>query len=364
MAAASNTAELPNQPSLRAVAKLAGVSAMTVSRVLRNHPSVSPRARLQVQKAARELGYRPDPEVAKLMHHLRSRRRPAFQAALCALTNHVVPYSLYTQSLIRGAQERARLRGYGFEVMRIAEGEAERRGLQRMLRSRGVEGVMLLPMTSAASFGNLLEWDNFSVIATTSSVLSPNVHCVIPNHYRNTREVCRRLTALGYRRIGLVLTQEHLDRIHHAFAAAVMWHGVANLDTFVPPFIHSGPQPRGLAGWLKREKPDVILAHSDTVCRGLAKMLDLTIPGSIAFASTNTVPASSIAGIDELPEEIGAVAADLLTGMIQRGEKGLPGVGTTTLIEGRWIEARSCPRVPAARAKPRPVDPARLIYRE
>ena len=48
------------------VAKLAGVSYQTVSRVINNHPYVSDEARQRVQKAIDTLGYRPSKVATKL----------------------------------------------------------------------------------------------------------------------------------------------------------------------------------------------------------------------------------------------------------------------------------------------------------
>src|SRR6476661_5276370 len=79
--------EAASRPSLRHVARLAGVSAMTVSRALGNRPRVSAETRAAVRRIAAEIGYRPDPDVAKLMHHLRTRRKLVFQGSVCALTN-------------------------------------------------------------------------------------------------------------------------------------------------------------------------------------------------------------------------------------------------------------------------------------
>jgi LacI family transcriptional regulator len=46
--------------TIRQIAKLAGVSHSSVSRVLNNHPNVSPETREQVQKAINQTGYQPD----------------------------------------------------------------------------------------------------------------------------------------------------------------------------------------------------------------------------------------------------------------------------------------------------------------
>ena len=59
--------------SLRAISEKTGVTRMAVSLALRGKPGVSAATREKVAAAARELGYAPDPEVSKLMAHIRSR---------------------------------------------------------------------------------------------------------------------------------------------------------------------------------------------------------------------------------------------------------------------------------------------------
>ena len=51
---------------------------MTVSRALGGRGRIAEETRAEIRAIAERLGYRPDPEVAKLMHHLRvgKRRRP------------------------------------------------------------------------------------------------------------------------------------------------------------------------------------------------------------------------------------------------------------------------------------------------
>jgi DNA-binding LacI/PurR family transcriptional regulator len=53
-------AKSPRDPGMMDVARLAGVSHQTVSRVLNEHPSVAARTRVRVRAAIAELGYRPN----------------------------------------------------------------------------------------------------------------------------------------------------------------------------------------------------------------------------------------------------------------------------------------------------------------
>jgi transcriptional regulator with XRE-family HTH domain len=66
-------------PTMRDVARRAGVSVSTVSLALRNSPLVSAETQAAVRAAVAELGYRVNPYVAA---HMRSRRKP--QAGVAA----------------------------------------------------------------------------------------------------------------------------------------------------------------------------------------------------------------------------------------------------------------------------------------
>ncbi|RMF45360.1 MAG: LacI family transcriptional regulator, partial [Anaerolineae bacterium] len=50
----------PSRPTIRDVARLAGVSHQTVSRVINGSDSVAPETRQRVEAAIAELGYRPN----------------------------------------------------------------------------------------------------------------------------------------------------------------------------------------------------------------------------------------------------------------------------------------------------------------
>src|SRR5690606_2453698 len=98
--------------------------------------------------------------------------------------------------------------------------------VQRMLRSRGVEGILLLPQITPVDLTGLLDWSGFSVVSASASATGPAVHGVIPHHFANTLLLCRTLHGRGFRRIGLVVDAAHDLRSVHGFTAAVTWHGL------------------------------------------------------------------------------------------------------------------------------------------
>jgi DNA-binding LacI/PurR family transcriptional regulator len=228
-------------------------------------------------------------------------------------------------------------------VFRYDERPGARPDLQRILASRGVEGIVLLPVATPRAVVDLMQWREFSVISTTYGVLAPTFHRVVPHQFANGLQICDAIARAGYRRIGVVLPAAHDLRVHHGFSGAAAWQGLVGGTEIVRPLLHAGDLPGDaeLKAWFKREQPDAIIAAGDKECRPIAQQLGLRVPGPVAFASANKAGRSIFAGIDERPEEIGATAIEQLAGMIQRGERGVPAVPKVVMVDGRWIQGRS-----------------------
>jgi DNA-binding LacI/PurR family transcriptional regulator len=324
----------------REIAARAGVSNATVSLALRHHPRISAATRDRVLRMADELGYRPDPQIAKLMFRLRSQRAPGFQSTIAALTTTAEGYDLpYLAGIRESAKARAETLGYAFTLVRVPDSATQKASLQRMLVSRGIEGLLLLPLAVPRSVVDWLDWSHFSVVAATYGVLAPQFHRVVPHQFGNTLQLCEELAKLGYRRIGLVTTSEHDLVVHHGFSAAVAWQSLLGGTELVRPLVGAGQLPTEgeLRPWFRRERPDVILAAGEGDTRRIARILGLAIPGPIGFAVTDRQPDSLVAGIDERPEEIGAAAIDLLHTKIVSGNVGIPRVPTVAMVPGEWV---------------------------
>lgn len=332
-------------PTLRLVSALAGVSAMTASRALGSQGRIAEDTRQRILAIAAKIGYRPDPELRKLMQHLRKRRRTTFQSVICAVTTRsTASKEPYCEAVAAGAKRQAEQRGYGFMLLRLAPDPAAWSGVQRILLSRGVQAVLLLPQLQPVDLTRLLDWSKFSAVAATSSIVAPSLHRVVPHHFANALLLCRELSALGHRRIGLVIGREHDLRVNHLFTAAVTWHGLNEAREFVPPLVYADSVGSEIRPWFSRTRPDVIVATEDAVALACAQALRLKAPRSVAFACTSIArlgkgEGSPIPGIDELPDQIGAAAVDLLTNMVEKRVQGVPAATTVTLISGRWCHS-------------------------
>src|SRR5258706_8042932 len=88
-------------PTISDVAKLAGVSAATVSRVMNGADNVQPDTRLKVEQAIANLGYQPNFQARSL----RSKRTDTIALAIPELTNY------FWTTIARGVQDAVQAKG-------------------------------------------------------------------------------------------------------------------------------------------------------------------------------------------------------------------------------------------------------------
>src|SRR3954470_7771047 len=142
MSSLANKGHRPRAVVMADVAKLAGVSLQTVSRVINDSPHVRDETRVRVQEAMRKLEYRPNP-VARALVTGRSR------------TLGVVSFdtTLYgPASTLFGIERAAHQAGYFVSIVSLKslERAAVLSAVQR-LRDQGVDGIVVTaPQESAA----------------------------------------------------------------------------------------------------------------------------------------------------------------------------------------------------------------------
>ena len=256
--------------TMRTIAAAAGVSVQAVSLALRKHPTVGSGTRARIEALARELGYTPDPQLTKLMQHLRAGRGKRFTASVCALTTRPPrAEETFCDLLLEGAREAARAAGFALHVVHVDSDEMAGERLPRMLRQRGVEGVLLLPMAGLEVLDTLLDWREFSVVSATLSVRSPAFDRVVADHFGNNLAIAQRLRGAGVRRPGLVIHTKHDERCGYAITAAHAWQGIYGGGEPVRAHVCERTEAGALRRWLKAERPEVLLAEHDQAAREL-----------------------------------------------------------------------------------------------
>jgi len=334
------------------VARAAGVSRSTVSRALRNDPRLKPETCERVQTMAAELGYRPNPFVATLMADLQRKRQPSSSSTFAFVTAHPSRDGWRRQNpsfvdYFEGARERAASQGYALETFWLREPGMTAERFTRMLYTRNIRGLLLPPLPRP--LGHLsLDWQRFAAIAIGYTLQRPDLSRAVANFYQGIRLALRRLTRLGYRKIGFAIDAGTNVRVQHAWLAGyLVFQNSLPVKQRLPAYICPDSTGKGIPHWIRAHRPDAIVGATNSVLTWLERA-GLHAPQDIGFASLNAGrDASRPAGIDQQSRLVGATAVDLIVGQIHRNEPGIPAHPMLTLVPGVWADGPTLRKPPA-----------------
>ncbi len=348
-------------PTVREIARASNFSPATVARALGNSPLVRDATRRKIRKAARDLGWSPNPLSSIYMAHLRSTRIPSWRATLAYLIPYEDPalYVDYFKLHGKGAGERAASLGYSLEVIWLRDFGHDVAKLEKFLKHRGIPGLILNGGELPAGTFRDFDWSHFAAASWGFSLDQPVLHQAGYHYMQGMRTILRKLEDLGYRRIAMVISEDNDRLSDHTLLSAFSY-----AETHRPPgrWLKSYPlkswhSNRGerikIQHWLRRNRPDVVIG--ETVAWEAIQGMGWKVPGDVAFVSPNwSAVWPRIGGINHLPEVIGANSVDLVANQLTHNERGVPRHAKVVLNEGEWMDGPSVPPLPprgAAREK-------------
>jgi DNA-binding LacI/PurR family transcriptional regulator len=331
---------------MKAIAAEAGCSVMTVSLALRDHPKISESTRTRIRDVANRLGYRPNPMVATLMTHIRSSRPAQYQANLAFLTSHRIFSMRWVHNdIYRGVLKRAESLGFLVDIFYLDDYADHPGRLERILRSRNIQGVIISPLWESGSLEQL-GWAEWSPAAVGYSLLAPRITRVSHHQFQGTELILETLRKKGYRRIGMAMDKIVDDKVNHAFTSAVAGFQLRHPEEERVPVLYwdGNWDPKELRHWLDTYKPQAVIGH-DGLIDHLNK-IGVDIPGDVAFAHIN-LPAQigkwRPSGLNQNWELVGEAVVDSVVAQIHRNERGIPEVPKTILVDGDWVEGDTTP---------------------
>ncbi|HXC60130.1 MAG TPA: LacI family DNA-binding transcriptional regulator, partial [Steroidobacteraceae bacterium] len=279
-------------PTISDVARAAGVSTMTVSRVINRAGNVKARTEAAVDAAIASLNYLPNPAARSLAG--------AHQMRIGLLYSNP---SAYLSEFLIGVLEQANLSHVQLIVEKCAAGTDDV-SVARRLASDGIDGVLLPPplCDSAALLAQLKEAGT-PVVVVAAGRPAADVSAVTIDDYAAARAMTLHLLDLGHTRIGFIAgspDQTVSSRRQQGYAAALAEHGIA-ID---PARIAQGmfTYRSGLEAAERllslSEPPTAIFASNDDMAaatvavahrRGLAVPRDLTVCGFDDTAMATTI---------------------------------------------------------------------------
>lgn len=350
-------------PSIRSLARQLGLSAATVSLALRDSPRVVEATRRRVQQAAARAGYRPNPLVGSVLTAVRRAAHGEFQAALLAI-NHwpgagpPVPHP-YHREVLAGARRRAA--ELGCSLTQVWEGphQLSLARINGMIAARGIAGVIVMPFPETRDFREL-SWGQVSAVMLDHCLTAPGLHTVLPDHQEMMLGAMEELAARGYRRPGLMVADWRDARIRHRWSAGYYSACAAVFGRIAMPVLATPVLDAAkFGGWLRRHRPDVVIAHGQCEVREWLQELGRRIPADIGFLALNRTETSDpCAAFDLQPAQLGAAAVESAIAQLHRNERGVPARPKVIMQAGDFVDGPTLrPRVGSGR-RPQPESAA------
>lgn len=188
------TATKPRRATLADVASRAGVSAVTVSRALRNPDLVSDALRLRIESAVGELAYIPN----QMASALASAQTDTIGVVVPSLTNGVFG------DYLRGIHDVFTPRGFQVLVLNTRYSPIEEEKAIATLLGRHPEAMIVAGIDQTDHARRLLEQSGVPVVQTMELTTDPIDINIGFSHIDAGYEATKHLLGLGHRRIGMV----------------------------------------------------------------------------------------------------------------------------------------------------------------
>lgn len=349
----STTAGIPNlfmsgKTTLQDVADGAGVHRSTVSLALRDHPRISEPVRRKVQALARRLGYRINPLVSALMQSRRSGRKVK-HLTLAYVTNYPTRYGWRPEHHDRpdffpGAQDRAVDFGYRLEHFWLGQPGMTPERFCDILTVRGIHGMIIGRLPPGQSSLDLA-WERFSCVALGMTLRSPRLHHVAENHFDTAWQGMQQCRERGYRRVGFVFSEANDsprvgDRWLSAYLGQQLQYPAADRLSPCPAVPCNQSE---FSTWFRQERPDALLVNHATPVIEWLRTLGLSVPRDVGLVELEDHPKLGSAGVYYDPAKIGALAVEMLVGLLHRNETGIPEDQHEALLTGVWQEGKTLP---------------------
>lgn len=302
------------------VAKHAGVSVASVSRVLAGLPGVSEPTRARVMASVEALGYRPDLAARRL----RSRRTDTLGLIVSDIRN---PFFMEVSRAVEDMAYANRLR----VMLCNADEDPEKEAFYlQMMRDENVAGVILSPTLARLNNYRPTEFP-FPVVLVDRCNSMVEADAVVLDNMDASLRLTRHLIDNGHRKIAFFYGASSAtgQQRYDGYLAALAGAGLSPIAHALKPTVEEARI--AARNFLERQRPlpDVIVASSGLILLGLVEALrdtGLKYPDDIALAGFDDMPwtrllTPAITVIAQPTYEMGRSAIDLLLARIAQPEQ-------------------------------------------
>jgi LacI family transcriptional regulator len=277
--------------TVRDVAKLAGVSPITVSRVINNAGYISEETRKRVEEAIHLLGYVPN----TLARSLRLRQTNTLALVLTDITNP------FWTTVVRGVEDAASDAGFNVILCNTDESEVEQEKYLNVLLQKRVDGVLLVPVRCNRETVQIIQSQNVPLVVLDRHIPGVEVDSVRCDSEGGAYALIRLLIARGHRKIAMLSGPQGVssadDRVA-GYKRAFSYAGLNHPDEliFYGEFNQQSGYEMAQKALALEPRPTAIFAGNNFITMGAFKAVrdaGLKVPDNFALV-----------GFDDLPVEL------------------------------------------------------------
>ncbi|WP_308636760.1 LacI family DNA-binding transcriptional regulator [Paenibacillus silvisoli] len=311
--------------TIKDIAKIAGVSPSTVSRVVSNHPRISQETSRKVKAIMDQLGYHPNMMAKSLVSKTTQTigivlPRPAEELFL----------NFFFGELIRGIVTQATRAGYDMLMTTVTSDSNELEAISRLVLGRRVDGILLLSSRTSDPIIGFLKQQNFPFVLIGRSDEFPDVLSIDNNNIQAAYDATGHFIAQGHKRIGFISGPPNLVVSQDRLAGYKKALKEANLP-FQQEWVLEGDLLqqsgyRAMSFFMSLpDRPTALVIFDDLlafgVLRGLTE-LGYSVPLDISIVSFNNIPLSELAStpissVDIGTYQLGYTASQSLLRIVQ-----------------------------------------------
>ena len=311
---------MPNpRPTIRDVARKAGVSHQTVSRVINGKDDVLPETRTLVEAAIEQMGYRPN-AIARSMARGQTR-------TLACISPNLTDFTF--ASVIEGAEVEARKHDYFLLSSSASDPESFRALVDELVGHRRVDGLIVINPYADKRFEFIPK--DFPLVFVGASAHEKDICSVSLDDEKVAYDATHHLVSLGHTQIALVTgpMEEDCSRDRtEGYRRALMETGIPFDETMVIEGDWSATSGQtALQSFIEQGRvPSAVFAQNDRMAMGImraARDADIKIPSQLAVIGVDDMPLSSyfdppLTTMQQDIPRIGQEATRMLLDIIQK----------------------------------------------
>lgn len=312
--------------TIKDIAKMVGVSASTVSRVINGNAAISEETRTRIQEAMKELNYHPNSRARNLANGITN----TIALVIDAEDENTFANTFFNRSVY--AIERAAQKN-GYNLLITNDMDEKGSSITSLVYEKKVDGLILPSSSIRKKLTDLLEKEQFPfVVLGEPEVFSEKLDWVDINNYEGGKKAVCHLLEQGYKRVAFVSEEDRTVFAKRRIAGFLDGFREKNIDLDSVEVLICGQDYRGLINNVKRgveeKRIDAVLCSNNILSYHILKGMreaKIPVPGKLGMVTFDNYPLAEymeppLTAVDVDTYRLGEIAADGLIRKINNRE--------------------------------------------